>query len=73
MAMALAGGSWIFLGFMFVMFFGVVYGFYTVRGSGISETPYERSGSAAPAAKGPGSTAKRYERERLHNWSRGTR
>lgn len=73
MAMALAGGSWVFLGFMIVMFFGVVVGFYTVKGSGISETPYERSGSAAPAAKGPGSTSSRYERERLHNWSRGTR
>jgi hypothetical protein len=72
MAIALAGGSLIFLGFMIVMFFGVVIGFYTVRGSGIHETPYERSGSAAPGAKGPGSTSDRYERERLHNWSRGT-
>ena len=71
--MALAGGSWVFLGFTIVMFFGVVLGFYTVRGSGISETPYERSGSSAPAAKRPGSTSDRYHRERLHDWSRGTR
>jgi hypothetical protein len=73
MAMALAGGSFIFLGFMLVMFFGVVIGFYTVRGSGITETPYQRSGGGAPAAKGPGSTSSAYQRERLHNWSRGTR
>ena len=73
MAMALAGGSWIFLAFMIVMFFGVVGGFYTVKGSGISERPHERSGSGAPAAKSPASTSSRYERERLQNWSRGTR
>jgi hypothetical protein len=71
--MALAGGSFIFLAFIFLMLIGVVIGFYTVRGSGIHETPYERSGSVAPGAKGPGSTSNRYERERLHNWSRGTR
>ncbi len=73
MAMALAGGSWIFLGFMVVMFFGTVVGFYTVRGSGISETPYERAGGGAAGAKRPASTSSRYERERLQNWSRGTR
>lgn len=73
MAMVVAGGSFIFLGMMLVMFFGVVIGFYTVSGSGIAERPYERSGSAAPAAKGPGSTSGAYQRERLHNWSRGTR
>ena len=73
MVVALAGGSWTFLGFMIVMFFGVVFGFYTVRGSGITERPYQRSGSGAPAAKIPGSTSSKFERARLHNWSRGTK
>lgn len=71
--MDIADGSWIFLGLTIVMFLGVVFGFYTVRGSGISETPYARSGSGAAGAKAPSSTSRSYERERLHNWSRGTR
>lgn len=71
--MELAGGSIIFLGFMLVMFFGVVIGFYTVRGSGINERPYERANGGAAGAKHPGSTSRGYQRERLQNWSRGTR
>lgn len=39
---ALAGGSLIFGAFLVVMFFAVVYGYYTRRGSGISQTPYRR-------------------------------
>src|SRR5882757_8568987 len=38
--LALATGWWIFLIFIVVFFFAVVYGYYTVRGSGISQTPY---------------------------------
>ena len=71
--MELAGGSIIFLVFMFVMFFGVVIGFYTVRGSGINERPWSRSNNSAAGAKHPSSTSRGYQRERLHNWSRGTR
>jgi len=73
-AMALAGGSWIFLGFTVVLFFGVVIGFYTVKGSGITPRPYGKMYSGSPGARGASSGASgRDDRERLHNWSRGTR
>jgi protein-disulfide isomerase len=39
---AFAGGSLIFGVFVVVLFFVVVYGYYTRRGSGINQTPYRR-------------------------------
>ena len=39
---AVAGGSLIFLAVVVGLFFAVVYGYYTRRGSGISQTPYRR-------------------------------
>src|SRR4030088_1258940 len=39
---ALAGGSLIFGAFVVVLFFVVVYGYYTRRGSGINQTPDHR-------------------------------
>ena len=39
--------------FCFVMLAGVVYGYYTVSGSGIAETPYGKVYGGAPGAHGP--------------------
>ena len=39
-ALALAGGTWIFAGFLVVGFFVVSYSFYTRRGSAINQHPY---------------------------------
>ena len=49
---ALAGGSFIFLGFMVVMFFGVVWGYYTISGSGINKHPNDGL-DGAPGSEGP--------------------
>jgi hypothetical protein len=49
---ALAGGSFIFLGVMIVGLMGVVYGYFTITGSGIDEHPNDgRDG--APGSEGP--------------------
>ena len=69
---ALAGGSFVMLGFLIVMFFAVVFGYYTERGSGITARPYNKIYSGAPGAYGPGSASGHDDRE--HNdWSFGTR
>jgi hypothetical protein len=73
MLIALAGGSWIFLGFMVVMFFGVVFGYYTVKGSGISETPYGKVYGGAPGARGKASVSGHDAEVSVRDWSRGTR
>jgi hypothetical protein len=73
MLIALAGGSWIFLGFMVVMFFGVVFGYYTVKGSGISETPYGKVYGGAPGARGKASVSGHDAGVSMRDWSRGTR
>lgn len=39
-ALTLAGGSLIFAGFLVVLFFGFVFGYYTRRGSAINQRPY---------------------------------
>ena len=72
-AMTLAGGTWTFMGVCVALFFGVVYGFYTVRGSGIAETPYGKVYGGAPGAMGPASASGRDSSQRLADWSRGTR
>jgi hypothetical protein len=59
--------------FMVLMFVGVVYGYFTARGSGIAERPYGKIYGGAPGAYGPGSASGRDDRERLANWTRGTR
>ena len=50
--LALAGGSFIFLGFIIVMFFAVVWGFFTIRGSGINKHPSDGL-DGAPGSEGP--------------------
>ena len=56
-----------------VMLVGVIYGYYTVSGSGIAETPYGNRYGGAPGALGAASVSGRDERVRMSDWSRGTR
>lgn len=50
-SIALAGGSFIFLAIIVVIFFAVVYGFFTRAGSGIDEHPSDGL-DGAPGSKG---------------------
>ena len=59
--------------FCIVMLVGVVYGYYTVDGSGIAEHPYRNMYGDAPGAFGPASASGRDELVYIVNWSRGTR
>jgi hypothetical protein len=59
--------------FCVIMFVGVVYGYYTVSGSGIAEHPHRKAYSDAPGAFGPASASGRDELVSMRNWSRGTR
>ena len=54
-------------------FVGVVYGYLTVRGSGIAEHPYGKVYGGAPGAFGPGSASGHDDRVSMRDWSRGTR
>jgi len=56
-----------------VLLVGVIYGYYTVSGSGIAEHPYRQAYSDAPGAFGAGSASGRDERVSMSDWSRGTR
>jgi hypothetical protein len=69
----MAPGSEIILLVIGLLFVGVVYGYYTVKGSGISETPYEKVYGGAPGALGPASASGKDERVTMRDWSRGTR
>jgi hypothetical protein len=71
-AYTLAGGSWIMLGFCVFLFVGVVVGYYTQRGSGITARPYGKVYGGAPGAFGAGDVSGKDHRERM-DWSRGTR
>ena len=67
--LALAGGSWIFIGVVIVLFFAVVYGYYTRRGSGINQHPYaDRNASSGPEA--PSELAHDRTQD-IRNWDRG--
>ena len=57
----------------FLMLVGVVYGYYTVDGSGIAEHPYHDLHGGAPGAFAPASVYGRDETVVMRNWSRGTR
>jgi predicted DsbA family dithiol-disulfide isomerase len=65
---ALAGGSLIFIAVVVGLFFAVVYGYYTRRGSGISQTPYRRP-DAPPET--PSELAHDTTQD-VHRWERGT-
>ena len=70
---AMAGGSLEMVVFMAIMFFGVVYGYYTIKGSGISQHPHGKVYSGAPGAKSPSNAWSRDQSQRMSDWSRGTR
>ena len=53
MVIALAGGSWIFLGVVILMVVGVIIGFYTRRGSGMNLHPYRHVHGGAPGSDHP--------------------
>jgi hypothetical protein len=69
---ALADGSWVILGVMVLMFVGIVIGYYTQVGSGITARPYGKIYGGAPGAIGPGDVSGKDHREAVA-WSRGTR
>jgi hypothetical protein len=56
-----------------VLLVGVIYGYYTVSGSGIAEHPHGKIYSGAPGAFSPASASGRDESVSMRNWSRGTR
>jgi protein-disulfide isomerase len=66
--LALAGGWWIFLIFVVAFVFVIAFGYYTVRGSGISLTPYRRSGGPPES---PPELAHDITQD-VRNWERGT-
>ena len=59
--------------FSIVLLIGVIYGYYTVSGSGIAEHPYRNIYHGAPGARGPSSASGRDQRVSMSDWSRGTR
>jgi Thioredoxin len=65
---ALASGWWIFLIFVFVFLFAVIFGYYTVRGSGINLRPYRRAGEPPES---PPQIAHDITSD-VRNWERGT-
>jgi hypothetical protein len=69
---ALASGSWVILGFMAFIVVGVVVGYYTQIGSGITARPYGKIYGGAPGAIGPSDSSGKDHREAVA-WSRGTR
>jgi hypothetical protein len=72
MSIALAGGADVFAAFLIVFLFAVIYGLYTIRGSGISHHPYGNIYSNAPGAWAPSETSGR-DVSVSTRWTRGTR
>ena len=52
---------------------GLIYGYFTVSGSGIAEHPHGKVYSGAPGAFRPARASGRDERVSMADWSRGTR
>lgn len=67
---ALAGGTWVFLGFVVLLFFAVSHGYYTRSGSAINQRPYDNGGGDAPGAEIPSTIGRDIDRR---DYSRGTR
>lgn len=68
-AFVLAGGTWIFLGFVVVLFLAVSHGYYSRTGSAINQHPYNGHGDA-PGARIPSTIGRDIDRR---DYSRGTR
>jgi hypothetical protein len=72
--MELADGSFIFLAFLVIAFVGVVIGYFTTTGSGITPRAYGKVYSGAPGAKGPGEVSGHDPHSRpIREWSRGAK
>ena len=72
-SVAVVSGSWEMVGFMAIMFLAVVYGYFTIKGSGIAQHPHGKAYSGAPGAKSPSNAFGRDQGQRMSDWSRGTR
>jgi len=73
--LAFAGGSFIFLAVIVVIFFAVAYGYFTKRGSGINTRSWDgesSGGTRAPGAKGPESVTGKDEGEGSNLDTHGT-
>ncbi len=73
MNIALAGGVWIFMAVIVIALIGVIYGFYTIKGSGIANTPYGKVYGGAPGAQHGDDASGKDSLASQRNWSRGTR
>ena len=62
----------VMLAFMAIAFMGIVYGYFTAAGSGITPRPYGNRYGGAPGAWGSSDVSGKDHRE-SSNWSRGTR
>jgi hypothetical protein len=60
--LAAGQGGWIFVGVIALILGGVVYGYFTVSGSGIAHHPHDGS-AGAPGAKGPSESSGRDQGE----------
>ncbi len=67
---ALAGGSWVFLGFVVLLFLAVSHGYYSRSGSAINQRPYNDPSGDAPGAEIPSTIGRDIDRR---DYSRGTR
>jgi hypothetical protein len=72
-AMTLTGGNLYFLAFIVISFIGLVIGYFTVKGSGITPRSYGKIYGGSPGAKYGGDASGRDRYERMNDWSRGTR
>jgi hypothetical protein len=70
-AIALAGGAWIFAAFLLVFLLAITYGLYTRRGSGINQRPYANAYTNAPGARGPSTLS--HDESAATRYTRGTR
>jgi len=69
-ALAFAGGSWIFLGFVVLFFLAISHGYYSRSGSAINQHPYSDPAGDAPGAEIPSTIGRDVDRR---DYSRGTR
>ena len=69
--MELADGAFIFLAVILVWFASIIYGLYTVRGSGINQRPYSQRYGDAPGAKIPSVLS--HDESAATRYTRGTR
>ena len=67
----LAGGAWIFAGFIVAFTLATIYSLYTLRGSAINQRPYANAYTDAPGARG--SSVLSHDESAASRYTRGTR